>query len=74
MKLNGSINNVGLSLLRPKLTKDTEKDVFLDHPKKYQWHDRPLRLSAYNIICNKEPQHYTTLTQFTIVNKSKQPY
>ena len=33
-----------------------------------------LCLSAYIIICNKEPQHCMTLTQFTIVNKSKQLY
>ena len=47
MKLNGSINNVGLSLLQPKLMEDTEEDVFLDHPKKYQWHDRPLSVGLY---------------------------
>ena len=35
MKLNGNINNFGLSLLQPKLTDDTEEVVmFLDHPKK----------------------------------------
>ena len=55
MKLNGSIDIVGLSLLQPTLTIDTEEDVFFDHPKKYQWHDRPSYLLAYNTICSKQP-------------------